>query len=180
MSRKNVNFGDKKIKKSDFYKSKKVTKIDDIDVNKILVSKEEPYGTKNSFKYFIGYNDNDVIRPLCIKLPQMTGYVRKFEGNTTMSFKISDKQLLKKYNQIWKRVEKLLKIQFDGKPVYRDHDKYIKTKIKIYAVTMNTNFQGKKMPKEKVPRKSLSIIMLDSVVTAKKYYPQKTFGRMQI
>ena len=58
------------------------------------------------FKYFIGYNDNDVIRPLCIKLSQMTGYVRKFEGNTTMSFKISDKQLLKKYNQIWERNEK--------------------------------------------------------------------------
>ena len=77
LNRKNVNFGDKKIKTSDFYKNKKVTKIDDIDVNKILVSKEEPYGTKNSFKYFIGYNDNDVIRPLCIKLPQMTGYVRK-------------------------------------------------------------------------------------------------------
>ena len=106
MSGKNVNFGDKKIKKSDFYKNKKVTNIDDIDANKILVSKEEPYGTKNSFKYFIGYNDNDVIRPLCIKLPQMTGYVRKFEGNTTMSFKISDKQLLKKYNQIWKRAGK--------------------------------------------------------------------------
>ena len=69
MNRKNVNFGDKKITKSDFYKNKKVTKIDDIDVNKILVCKEEPYGTKNSFKYFIGYNDNDVIRPLCIKLP---------------------------------------------------------------------------------------------------------------
>ena len=68
----------KKIKKSDFYKNKKVTKIDDIDVNKILVSKEEPCSTKKWFKYFIGYNDN-VIRPLCIKLPQMAGYVRKFE-----------------------------------------------------------------------------------------------------
>ena len=39
----------------------------------------------------------------------MTGYVRKFEGNTTMSFKISDKKLLKKHNQIRKRVQKLLK-----------------------------------------------------------------------
>ena len=48
-------------------KKQKVTKIDDIDVNKI--SKEEPYVTKNSFKYFIGCSDNDVIRPLCIKLP---------------------------------------------------------------------------------------------------------------
>ena len=92
----------KEITKSDFYKNKKVDKIDDIDVNNILVSKEEPYGTKNSFKYFIGYYDNDIIRPLCIKLPRMTGFVRKFEGITTMSFKISNKQLLKKYNQIWK------------------------------------------------------------------------------
>ena len=96
ISGKNVNFGDKKIKISDFYKNEKVAKIEDIDVNKILMSKEEPYGTKSSIKYLIGYNNNDVIRPLCIKLPQMTGYVRKSEGNTTMSFKISDKQLLKK------------------------------------------------------------------------------------
>ena len=100
MSRKNVNFGDKKSKKSDFYKNKKVTKIDNIDVNKISGSQEEPYNTKNSFKYFIGYNDNYVIRPSGIKLLQMTGYVRKFEGNRTMNFKISDKQLLKKDNQI--------------------------------------------------------------------------------
>ena len=111
MSGNNVNFGAKKIKKRDFYKNRKVTNIDDIDANKILVPKEEPYGRKNSFKYVIGYNNNDVIRPLCIKLPQLTGYVRKFEGNTTMSFKISDKRLLKKYNQIWKRVKKLLKIE---------------------------------------------------------------------
>ena len=94
---------------------------------KILVSKEEPHGTKNLFKYFIGYNDNDTIRPLCIKLPQMTGYAKKFEFNLTMSFKISDKQLLKKYDQIWKRIEKLLKIKFDSKPVYGDDEKYTKT-----------------------------------------------------
>ena len=128
MSGKNVNFGDKKIKKSDFYKNKKVVKIDAIDFNKTLVSKEELYGTKSSFKYFTGYNDNDIIRPLCIRLPQMTGYDRKFEFNLTMSFKISDKQLLKKYNQLWKRVEKLLEIKFDSKPVYGDDEKYIKTK----------------------------------------------------
>ena len=57
----------KKNKWSDFYKNKK---IDDIDVNKVLISKEEPNGTKNSFKYFIRYDDN-VIRPLYIKLPQI-------------------------------------------------------------------------------------------------------------
>ena len=51
----------KKIKRSDFYKNKKEIKI---DFNKILVYRKEPYGTKNSFKYFVGYNDNDTIRPL--------------------------------------------------------------------------------------------------------------------
>ena len=61
MSGKSVKFGDKKNQKSDFYKNKKVIKIDDIDINKILVSKEEPYGSKNVFKYFIGYNDNDML-----------------------------------------------------------------------------------------------------------------------
>ena len=66
MSRKNISFDDKKIKKSDFYQNKKINKINDINVNNILVSKKELWGTKNSFKYFIGYNDNDIIRPLCI------------------------------------------------------------------------------------------------------------------
>ena len=158
-SRKNLNFGDKKKQKNEFYKNKKVSKVDETDVSKILVSNEEPYGTKNSFKYFIGYNDNDVIRPLCIKLPQMTGYVRKFDSNATMSFKISYKKLLKKYNQIWKKVKSLLKINFDSEPVYGDNDKYIKTKIKTYGVSVITNFESKKIPKEKAPCKSLSLIM---------------------
>ena len=73
MNGKSINFDDKKINKSNFYKNKKLFNIHDLDVNKILVSKKESYGTKNSLKYFIGYNDNDVIRPLCIKLPQMIG-----------------------------------------------------------------------------------------------------------
>ena len=96
MSWKNINFGDNEIQKSDFYKNKKVARKDETDVNKILFSKQEPYGTKNSFKNFIGYSDNDLIKPLCIKLLQMIGYVRKAEGNITVSFKNSDKQLLKK------------------------------------------------------------------------------------
>ena len=69
MSRTNINFDDKKIKRSSFYKNKKINNIEDTDVNNILVSKKEPYGTKNSHKYFIGYNDNDNIGALCIRLP---------------------------------------------------------------------------------------------------------------
>ena len=76
-----------------------------LNVDNILVSKKEAYGTKNSFKYFIGYNDNDIIRPLCIRLPQMTGYVRKFNENSLMSFRVKDKRLLKNYNKVWKKMK---------------------------------------------------------------------------
>ena len=115
---------------------------------KALVSKKEPYGNKNSFKYFIGYNDNDIIRPLCIRLPQMTGYARKFDENAAMSFILKNKQLLKKYTKIWETIEGLMKINFESKHVYSDDDECIKTKIKTYAGSIITNFNNKKMPKK--------------------------------
>ena len=99
MSGKNVNFDDKKIRKSTFYK-KTINNMDDIGINIIFVSKKELYVTKNSLKYFTGYNDNNIIRPLCIRLPQMTGYARKFDNNTAMYFRVSNKRLLKNYNKI--------------------------------------------------------------------------------
>ena len=74
MSGKSIRFDDKKINKSSFYKNKKLFSLNDIDVNKILVSKKESYGTKNSLKYFIGYNDDsepvygDVDKYIIIKI----------------------------------------------------------------------------------------------------------------
>ena len=145
-----------------------------MDVNRILVSKKKSYGKKKSLKYVIGYNDDhDVIRPLCIKPPQMIGYVKHFNSNKTMSFKVIDNNLLKKYIEIWERVISLMNKIFDSEPVYGDNDKYIKTKIKSYDDRIITNFQGKKIPKENASYKGLSLIMLDSVIRAnKKYYPQ--------
>ena len=75
MSGKSINFDVKKINKSNFYKNGKLFKIEDIDINNILVSKKESYDIKSSLKYLIGYNDDEVIRSLCIKLPQMIGYL---------------------------------------------------------------------------------------------------------
>ena len=66
---------------------------------------------KNSFKYFLGYND-DVITPLCIKLSQMIGYVKYFDSNKTMSFKVNDNRLLKKYTKIWEKISSLMNIEF--------------------------------------------------------------------
>ena len=103
MSGKSINFGDKKINRSNFYKSKKLFKIEGIDINKTLVSIKKSYGTKNSFKYFIGCNDDDAIRPLFIKLPQMISYVKPFDSNKTMSFKVIDNKLLKEFTKIWEK-----------------------------------------------------------------------------
>ena len=66
-------------------------------------------------------------------------------------------------------------IDFESKPIYGDDDKYIKTKMKIYADNMITNFRNKKIPKEKSPCKSLSIMMLDSVIRANEKYYSQTF-----
>ena len=102
-----------------------IIKIEDIDGNNILVSKKESYGNKNSLKYFIGYNDNDIIRPLCIRLLQMTGYARKFDENATIPFIVKDKQLLKIYAKIQEKTEMLMKINFESQRSYGDDDKYI-------------------------------------------------------
>ena len=103
----------------------------------------------------------------------MNCYVKNFDSNKTMSFKVSDNKLLKKYNKIWERISNLMNKEFDNEPVYGDNDKYIKTKIKMYGDRANTNFQGKKVPKENASYKCLSLIVLDSVIRVnKKYYPQ--------
>ena len=71
--------------------------MENVDVNKIIVSTKIPYMTKNSCKYLIEYNDDDVIRPLHIKLPQMIRYAKYFGTNKTMSFKVIHKNVKKVY-----------------------------------------------------------------------------------
>ena len=70
----------------------------------------------------------------------MIGYIKCFHSNKAISFKVSDKKLLKKFAKIWERVSSLMNIEFDSEPVYGDNDKYIKTKIKSYGDKVNTNF----------------------------------------
>ena len=112
----------------------------------------------------------------------MTVYFNKFDENKiAMPLMVKNKQLLKNYNKIWKKIQRLMSINFNSKTTYGDDadddddhdDKYIKTKIETYSDIIITNFHNKKMPKEKVPCKCLSIIMLDSVIESdEKYYPQ--------
>ena len=94
---------------------------------------------------------------------------------------LNDNELLKMYNQVWKKVKNLLNVKFDSEPVYGDNNKYVKTKIKIYDGNVNTNFQGKKNTKRKY------IIQVLVINNARFYCDNKekvlslnSFGRMQI
>ena len=124
-------------------KTKKYSRWTKFAVHKILISKKYPYGTNKSIKYFIGYNDYDAIRPPCIKLSQMIRYFECFDGNKTISFKVTDKKLLKNYTKIREKVSNLMDIKFHSEPIYCDNDK----KLKIGRDKVNTNFQGKKWKK---------------------------------
>ena len=83
-------------------------------------------------------------------------YVKHFNSNKTITFKVSDNKLLNKYKKIWEKVNNLLNIEFDSEPVYGDVDKYIKTEVKMYRDKVNTNFQGKKVLKENASYKCIS------------------------
>ena len=93
----------------------------------------------NDFKYFIGYKEDDIIRPLCIILPQRSGYIKYFDdGGKNMSFKIKDDNVLFRYNEIWNKIKKTLNIRFHSQPIY--DEKYIKTKVKTFDYVINTFF----------------------------------------
>ena len=71
----------------------------------------------------------------------MIGSVKWFDSNKIMSFKATDKKLLKEYNEIWERFRSITNTEFDSEPVYGDNEKYIKTRIKLCGDKTNTNFQ---------------------------------------
>ena len=121
MSKKTINFGDKKINKKDFYNNKKQFNIKDIDIKKILISKPESYNKSNVRKYIIGYSDN-TISPLQLFLPKMTGYLNIFEDDTRkMSFVTDNNEFLERYTTIWEKISDLINKKFDTYPVYNNN-----------------------------------------------------------
>ena len=94
------------------------------------------------YKYFCGYLNNDVIKPLCVILPQMNGYIKYFDdGGKNMSFVTDDEKVYEKYDEIWNVVKGLLKLKFTTSTI-RDN-KYVLAKLKIfrkkYITTFNNN-----------------------------------------
>ena len=126
MSGKTLKFDNIQVNKKEFHASKQTIDVNLVDINKIVISDKFKHSDK-CFKYFIGYKDDNIVRPLCIILPQMSGYIKYLEtGGKSMSFMIEDDSILNKYNEICNKIKRTLTIKFHSMSIY--DEKYIKVK----------------------------------------------------
>ena len=172
MSSKKIKFGDKEVDKKKFYSSKEAILLDSVDLSKIVVSSRWKLND-TIYKYFCGYLNNDVIKPLRVILPQMNGYIKYFDnGGKNMSFVTDDVEVYRKYDEIWNVVKSLLKLKFAASPI-RD-DKYILAKLKAFKKKNITTFNNNNIvPTEKDHYICIPAINIDSVLRIdKKAYPQ--------
>ena len=142
--------------------SKQAISVDFIDLSNIVVSNKWKIND-TTYKYSCGYLNNDVIQPLCVILPQMSGYIKYFDdGGKNMSFVTDDEEVYKKYNGIWEVVRKLLKVKFTVNPI--QDDKYIIAKLKIFNGTNRTTFTNNIIPIERNNYICIAAIDIDSVL----------------
>ena len=167
-----IKFAHKEVDKKKFYSSKEAILLDSVDLSKIVVSSRWKLND-TTYKYFRGYLNNDVIKPLCIILPQMNGYIKYFDdGGKNISFVTDDEKDYEKYDEIWNVVKGLLKLKFTTSPIR--NDKYILAKLKIFKKKNITTFNNNNIvPIEKNNYICISAIDIDSVLKIdKKTYPQ--------
>ena len=171
MSKKTLKFDNIRVNKKEFHKSKQPIDLNLINIDQIVVFDKFKH-SDDGFKYFIGYKEGEIVKPLCIILPQMTGYIKYFEnGGKNMSFVIKDDDVLDKYNEIWDKIKETLSIKFHSMPVY--DEKYIKAKVREFNGVIKTNFLGDEIPKESMHYTCIACITIDSVMRMeKKNYPQ--------
>ena len=139
MTEQTLKFGDIVINEREFHASKQAISLHLVNTNKIAFSDKFKHND-DGFKDFIGYlHDDDFIRPLCIIIPQVSGYIKYFDnGGENMSFRIEDERVYLKYTEICNKIKNSLGIKFHSQPIY--DNKYIKTKVKIFSSTINTLF----------------------------------------
>ena len=171
MNEKTLKFNNIKVNKKEFHKSKQVIDLDSADIDKIVVSDKFRH-SEEGYKYFIGYQENEIIKPLCIILSQMNGRIKIFEnGGKKMSFLIKNDEVWEKYEDVLNVIKNKLGIKFHSEPIYEK--KYLKAKIREFDSEIKTNFLGNGLPKENVYYTCIAFITIDSVIRInKKNYPQ--------
>ena len=117
MSEKTLKFDNIRVSKKEFRKSKQPINSSLENLDPIVVSDKFKH-SDDSFKYFIGYKEGEIVKSLCIILPQMSGYIKYFEnGRKNMSFMVKNDNMLDKYNEIWGKTKEKLSIKFHSMPV---------------------------------------------------------------
>ena len=138
-----------------------------------LLTSEKFKHSDEGFRYFIGYQKDEIVKSLCIILPQMSGYIKYFEnGGKNMSFMVKDDNVLDKYNKIWDKIKKNLNIKFHSMPVY--DETYIKVKVRELDGKIKTNFLGYGVPKENMHYTSIVCKTIDSVMKMDKKIIRKS------
>ena len=118
MSEKTLKFNNIKINKNKFHKSEQAIDLDSVTTDKIVVSDKFKH-SEEGYKYFIGYKEDEIIKPLCIILPQMNGYIKYFENDgKNMSFLIKNDEVWEKYEDIWDVIKNKLGIKFHSESIY--------------------------------------------------------------
>ena len=146
MGEKVLKFNNIKVNKKEFHKSKQAIELDSVDTGKIVASDKFKH-SEEGFKYFIGCQENEIVKPLCIILPQMNGYIKYFEnGGKNMSYLIKNSEVWEKYEDIWNVIKNKLGIKFHSQPIYEN--KYLKVKVREFDGNIKTNFLGNNVPKE--------------------------------
>ena len=162
MSEKTLEFNNIKINKNEFHKSKQAIDLDSITTDKIVVSDKFRH-SEDGYKYFIGYQEDEIVKPLCIILPQMNGYIKYFENDgKNMSFLIKNSEVWEKYEDIWDVIKNKLSIKFHSEPIYEN--KYLKAKVREFDGDIKTNFLSNGLPKKNTYYTFIASINIDSVL----------------
>ena len=99
MSGKTLKFNKIRLNKKEFHKSKEPIDLISVNVDQIVLSDKFKHNYKG-FKYFIGYQEGEIVKPLCIILPQICGYIKYFENDgKIMSSMMKDDEVWEKYQQ---------------------------------------------------------------------------------
>ena len=170
MGEKALKFNNIKVNKKEFHKSNQATELDLVDTGKIVVFDRLKH-SEEGFKYFIGYQEDEIVKQLCIILPQMNSYIKHFDNGGKKSFLIKNDEVWQKYEDIWDGIKNKLNIKFHSQPIYEN--KYLKAKVREFNGNIKTNFLGNNVPKENTYYTYIACITLDSVLKMnKKNYPQ--------
>ena len=165
MSEKTSKFSNIKINKKEFHKSKQAIDIDSVTTDKIVVSDNFRHSGEG-YRYFIGYQEDEIVKPLCIILPQMNVYIKYFDnGGKNMAFLIKN-EVWQKYEDIWNVIKNELNIKFNSEPIYKNE--YLKAKVREFDGDIKTNFRNNGLPKENTYYTCIACITIDSVLRMNK------------